>query len=195
MNPQKTFTAALLAAALFAAPAFAGGDPDRAAMSRGAVKEFFGLLKGALVGAIKEGGPVNAIEACNLKAPGIAEAVSKKRGWTVARTSLKLRNPGNAPDDWELGVLKQFDARRAAGEDPMKIEFSEVAMKDGEKVFRYMKAIPTAAKPCLLCHGNEKQIPAAVKAKLADAYPGDLATGYSAGQIRGAFTITQPLSH
>jgi hypothetical protein len=32
-----------------------------------------------------------------------------------------------------------------------------------------------------------------VKEKLATLYPGDRATGYSAGQIRGAMTIRKPL--
>ncbi|MRR09746.1 DUF3365 domain-containing protein, partial [bacterium] len=32
-----------------------------------------------------------------------------------------------------------------------------------------------------------------VKAKLAELYPEDKATGYSAGQIRGAMTLKKPL--
>jgi hypothetical protein len=56
---------------------------------------------------------------------------------------------------------------------------------------RYMKAIPTAAKPCLACHGAK--ISPEVAAKLDDIYPEDKARGYGAGDIRGAFTIRQPM--
>jgi hypothetical protein len=54
-----------------------------------------------------------------------------------------------------------------------------------------MKAIPTAEKPCLACHG--KEIAPKVAARLAELYPEDAATGYSAGEIRGAFTLSRPL--
>ena len=163
---------------------------DVAAMageSRVAVKEFFGALKGDLVSAIKAGGPVNAIETCNLRAPAISAAISEKKGWRVARTSLKLRNQSNAPDAWETRVLKYFDKRKVAGDDPTKMEVYQVV--DG--TFRYMKAIPTAAKPCLACHGEK--VPPKVEEALKALYPNDKARGYKAGDVRGAFTISQPM--
>lgn len=184
-----------LVALLFSFNAFdaqASGNAEmRANESRAAVKEFFGALKGELVGAIKAGGPVNAIGVCNIKAPQISKAVSERKGWSVARTSLKLRNPGNAPDAWEEQVLKDFDSRKAAGEDPAKMEFFEVVKMDGKDTFRYMKAIGTAPKPCLACHGAK--IAPKVEAELKALYPHDQARGYKAGDIRGAFTITQPM--
>ncbi len=54
-----------------------------------------------------------------------------------------------------------------------------------------MKAIPTAEKPCLACHGGKIQIK--VTETLDKLYPQDQARGYKAGDIRGAFTITQPM--
>ena len=165
----------------------AGNEEAMAGESRMAVKEFFGSLKGELVGAMKAGGPVNAIKTCNLKAPEIAHMISNKKGWDVARTSLKLRNPNNAPDAWEKRVLEYFDKRAAAGDDTAKLEFYQVV--DGN--FRYMKAIPTAQKPCLACHGGK--VDAKVDAALQDLYPDDKARGYKAGDIRGAFTITRKM--
>ena len=171
---------------------FASGSPEqRAIESRAAVKQFFGQLKGQLVAGIKAGGPAHAIGVCNEQAPAIAGKVSSSKGWKVARTSLKVRNPSNAPDAWERAVLMKFDARKAAGEDPAKMEHYEVVEMGGKKAFRYMKAIPTAAKPCLACHGEK--VPPAVEQKLAELYPDDKARGYKAGDIRGAFTITQPM--
>jgi len=181
-----------IVASLFSASAFAGDLEDRAAASRAAVKEFATSLQGELGAAIKAGGPVNAIEVCSTKAPAIAADISKKQGWKVARTSLKLRNPKNAPDAWEAKVLKEFEARKAKGEDPAQMEYSEMIMDKGKHEFRYMKAIAIPANaPCLMCHG-EKTDPA-VGAKLKTLYPQDQATGYKQGDVRGAFTITQPM--
>ena len=174
-----------------ATAASAKTEQERVQESRAAVKMFFGALKGELVSALKAGGPTKAIDACKLSAPAIAANSSEKAGWRIARTSLKLRNQNNAPDVWERAVLMKFDERQATGEDPLKIEFSEVTEVNGKKAFRYMKAIPTAAKPCLACHGGK--IKPEVASLLDEHYPGDKARGYKPGDIRGAFTITQPM--
>ena len=161
-----------------------------AAESRVVVKEFMQNLKGELQTAMKAGGPVNAIRVCNETAPGIAEALSTQKGWEVGRTSLKVRNPDNAPDVWEEKVLKQFETRKVGGEDPKTLEYFEMVKTDDGKVFRYMKAIPTG-EVCLACHGES--IAAPVREKLQALYPYDKATGYKVGDLRGAFTITQPM--
>ncbi len=176
---------------IIAVPAAAENLDKRANESRATVKEFMGLLKVDLKTALKQGGPIAAIDACKSSAPEIAAAQSKKHGWQIGRTSLKLRNPDNAPDDWETTVLKEFAARKAAGEEPGKIERYEVVMQDGKQFFRYMKAIPTAEKPCLACHGSK--ISPKVTEALDRQYPQDQARGYQAGDIRGAFSITQPM--
>jgi len=163
---------------------------DRVADSRQVIKKFFGSLKGELVAGLKQG-PAHAIGICNARAPGIADKISADKGWRVARTSLKVRNPANQPDAWERTVLEDFNSRKTAGEDPKKMEYFEIVETDGKKNFRYMKAIPTAAKPCLACHGSN--ISPEVEAKLSELYPDDNARGYKAGDIRGAFTITQPI--
>ncbi len=167
------------------------GLAARAQQSRIEVKAFMGELKQALKSALKSGGPMAGIEVCNKVAPAIAAAQSRKTGWRVGRTSLRPRNRHNAPDAWEKKVLKKFEVRKAAGEDPKKMEFYEVTKWKGKPVFRYMKAIPTAAKPCLACHGRSIK-PGIIK-KLDRLYPGDRARGYQAGDIRGAFSIIQPL--
>lgn len=166
----------------------------RAGDSKAVVQQFFGKLKGELQSAMKEGGPLNAIEVCNKVAPSLAQAESERTGWDVGRTSLKTRNPANAPDEWETAVLKKFEERAAAGESADEMAFFEVVEKDGKKAFRFMKAIgmpPLDKMPCLKCHGEE--IDPKVAAKLDELYPNDMARGYKPGQIRGAFTITQPM--
>lgn len=190
---KKIIPALILGSALTGVTLNVAAEDDMNALKaegKTIIKGFFEQLKGTLGKAMKEGGPVNAIEACNLEAPKIAAASSETSGWNVARTSLKLRNPGNAPDEWELKVLNQFEERKAKGENPMDIAYAEVVENDGKRQFRMMKAIPTA-KLCLNCHGSE--LNADVVAKLDSYYPTDAARGFSEGDIRGAFTLTKDL--
>jgi len=166
----------------------------RAAQSKVVVQEFAGQLMMKMKMAMKEGGPVEAIKVCNESAPSIAGQISEKNNWKVGRTSLKLRNPANAPDAWEEAVLKKFAERRAAGESPEKMAYFEVVEEGGQKNFRFMKAIgmpPLQAMPCLKCHGEN--IDSNISTKLKELYPIDKAVGYKPGEIRGAFTIVQPM--
>jgi hypothetical protein len=189
---MKQLAFIFLVGSLLSANAFADDMQDRAASSRAVVKDFAGNLQGELQAAMKDGGPVKAIEVCSNKAQAIAADISKTKGWRVGRTSLKVRNDKNAPDAWEVQVLLNFEKRKAAGEDPAKLEFSEMVMGGGKHEFRYMKAIVIAeGAPCLACHGAK--IAPEVAAKLKTLYPDDKATGYQTGDVRGAFTISQPM--
>lgn len=158
--------------------------------SKRVIQEFAGRFKGELQKAMKEGGPNQAIEACHRLAPHIAQEFSKKEGWEVGRTSLKTRNSNNAPDDWETKVLKTFEDRKSKGEEVENLVHYEVVSTADKKQFRFMKAIPTA-EICLKCHGEN--LDPKVAQKLADLYPEDVARGYKLGDIRGAFTISQPM--
>jgi hypothetical protein len=70
---------------------------------------------------------------------------------------------------------------------------AEVVEEPSGKSLRYMKAIGTAPL-CLSCHGSSEQIPVNVQAKIDAFYPHDKATGYKAGQLRGAVSIKQPIN-
>jgi hypothetical protein len=50
---------------------------------------------------------------------------------------------------------------------------------------------PDAKMPCLKCHGEN--LDPKVAAKLDALYPHDQARGYKAGDVRGAFTVRQPM--
>ena len=58
---------------------------------------------------------------------------------------------------------------------------------EGQPRFQYMSAIPTQGM-CLKCHGTS--IDPKVQAKLKELYPRDQATGFSEGELRGAFVVT-----
>jgi len=188
---QRLLTIIALGLSLTAPGGYAADYSDEVEASRETVKEFMQTLKKELQTSMQEGGPVNAVSVCNLIAPAIANTYSVRNGWEVGRTSLKLRNPNNAPDAWERSVLEAFEERKLAGEDPAQMEFHEVVRVDGDKQLRYMKAIPTS-RPCLACHGEA--LDSIVKARLEKLYPHDQALGYREGDIRGAFTVTQPLA-
>ncbi len=158
--------------------------------SKAAIKEFATTLKSALVGAMKSGGPTEAIQVCNQVAPTIAATLSEKYGFEIARTSLKVRNPDNKADCWERKVLNEFEVRKQAGEEIKTLTFSEKVTNGDSQELRMMKAIPTGAV-CLKCHGSNIAEP--VQTSLSELYPEDQATGFSLGDIRGAFTIRKTL--
>ena len=155
------------------------------------IKQFAVALKTELKAAMQAGGPVAAIGVCNEKAIPITQQVSTEQGIMLTRVSLKNRNPDNAPNEWQTSVLEDFEARKAAGSDVGSIAWSETVTVDGVQEFRFMKAIPTAAV-CLACHGSN--LAPEVSQALAELYPKDLATGFSEGDIRGAFVATRTLS-
>jgi hypothetical protein len=158
---------------------------------RDAVKAFGSHLKSELETAIKSSGHLAALGVCNLKSPLITEEHAQKLGWKMGRTSLKVRNSKNAPDQWESQILQQFEQRKTNGEDVAKLEHVEtIKNADGSSVVRYMKAIPTA-EPCLACHGDS--LTPEVTAKIKELYPQDRATGFKLSDLRGAFTITQTM--
>ncbi|VFM98952.1 MAG: Protein of unknown function (DUF3365) [Candidatus Kentron sp. G] len=146
----------LLFAGLGCGTALADTDDtkERIEANRQIVKEIFAALKGELEKALDAGGPASAIPVCKEKVPEIGKTFKEKYpDFSIRRTTLKTRNPANAPDEWEQQVLERFETRKAAGEDPAAIEHSEFVVQDGTKVFRYMKAIPTQ-EVCTLCHGS-----------------------------------------
>lgn len=151
-------------------------------------------IVGMLTATVKERGVADAIPVCKVKAPALLKQQSEELGWMVRRVSLKTRNAERAtPDVWEARNLAEFDIRAAQGADPKTLEASEiVTAADGKRYLRYMKALPVMPV-CLNCHGDAASLAPAVRETLQREYPDDRATGYSAGQIRGALTVTRPL--
>lgn len=192
---MRRISTAALCAVLASVPAagdsreVADDTDGQVAASRAAAKAFGMQLKGELQQAMQEGGTVTGITVCNERATQIAADTSRETGLDMGRTSLKVRNPDNEPDGWELEVLTQFEQRKAAGEAVDKLEYHQVVTSGGKSAFRYMKAIPTG-EVCLACHGDN--LAPELTAKLEELYPDDTARGFKMGDIRGAFTISRP---
>ena len=182
----------LLAILLSHAPLAQAEEAPLLTEARGVAAAIPPKLLNMLMEEINKNGPDGAISVCREKAPQMAKEASEKTGWNIRRVSLKNRNPKATPDAWEQAVLADFDKRAAAGEKPATLEKGEVVSEGDSKTYRYMKALPTNDL-CLNCHGAPERMSPAVKAKLGEFYPNDKATGYSAGEIRGAITLKRPL--
>ncbi|NUT83509.1 Tll0287-like domain-containing protein [Pseudomonas brassicacearum] len=176
---MRIVTAVLLGALSFGA--LAEDLQNLSAEGAALIPPFQQELLGTIKAAMQSGGPTKAVEFCQLLAPEIA-AKHSQSPWTVGRTSLKVRNPANAPDAWERKVLQQFADRAAAGEPLAEMKHAE--MVGGE--FRLMKAIPTG-EPCLACHG--KEIKPELAAVIDQSYPQDQARNFALGELRGAFSL------
>lgn len=142
--------------------------------------DLFARLSGRLMQEMQAAGPASAIKVCREEAPQIAAAVSQENGLKIARTSLKLRNPKNAPPTWVNSVIQK---------QPEEPQFFELA--DGKTG----ALLPIKLQnTCLICHGPKENMLDEVKMALAQLYPDDQATGYNEGDLRGWFWIEAPLN-
>lgn len=140
-------------------------------------------FKQQLMQALQRGmaqGPQNAIDVCRLEAPAIARRAAGA-GIQLGRTSHRLRNPANAPNEWQRRALDHY----LGSEDR-----DSMVMDLGDGRVGYAEPIVTAPL-CLTCHGSE--LSAEVTEALAEHYPSDQATGFSAGELRGIFWVSLPV--
>ena len=169
-----------------AACAPASEEEPRLEASRALVQSFGARLKGELKKGLEQGGPVAAVQICKDVAPQIASELSRQSGARVMRTSVRYRNPGNAPDDWQVRVLRDFEARAQGAEEAAPLEYF---VRESNGATRYMSAIRVDSV-CLACHGEV--LAPALQERIDAEYPHDRATGYQSGQIRGAFSVVWP---
>ncbi len=161
-------------------------EAKRLADARALADRFQAELMEALQAAIAADGTAGAVTACSAIAPALAERLSEESGATVRRTALRVRNPASAPDAFERGALVRLaEAPLDAAGRPAEVHGVEAGR------WRYLRAIPTRGV-CLQCHGEA--IAPDVRAAIAEAYPADAATGFREGELRGAFSISWPLS-
>ncbi|HEY7772026.1 MAG TPA: DUF3365 domain-containing protein [Marinagarivorans sp.] len=132
--------------------------------------------------AVGEGGLEKGVEVCSQEAPRIAESISAEFGKTVGRTALRTRNSNNAPSEKQIAVMQSFQRDLENNQPPSEIEHFST-LENGDRL--YMRPIVMQAQ-CLACHGDVNE---ELLGKLKRAYPDDQATGFSVGQLRGAFTV------
>ena len=176
LNKRYIFTILVLLGVSFGAY---GDESALLEKSRQLTADYATQLQAALQSAMSSGGPVAAINVCAEIAPKIASDLSRASGAKLRRTSLRFRNPANAPNAWETRALETLEAT----------DGREIFEPDAFGGARYAKPIPTAAV-CLACHGET--LAPEIEAELAAAYPHDRARGFAVGDLRGAFTVSWP---
>lgn len=109
-------------------------------------------------------------------------------GYKLKQTALKVTNPKNAPDEYEINLLKKFAADRSLKEFPQANNIREgIQIAENRKVFRY--GFPFATKAgCLLCHSDPAIVPKVVN----DLYPQNQAFGFQEGEFYGMLSVTIP---
>ncbi len=147
-----------------------------------AIGATFGALSQKLMQEMQEHGAVEAVQYCNTAALPLTDSLAKLHQIGIKRTSLKWRNPKNAPKDWEKAVLTSYEAQIKKGEQP-KPQLQQLANK------QWVLSAPIQIQgPCLKCHG--KNIDQALADQLDQLYPKDQARGYEEGDLRGIWSIT-----
>ncbi len=160
-------------------------------MSKGnaASEALMNSLSTQLKAAMKNGGVLAAVDVCKQVAQPSTEAISTGLdGLTVSRTSLNVRNPENAPDDLDLGVLQTWQDL----DDQSKPIQPKMFSVDGQTV-RFYKPIYTK-ELCVLCHGPSDALEPKLLTMLDELYPEDKARGYKVGDLRGAFKVEMNLN-
>ncbi len=162
---------------------------DLVERSDAAVDTFQSRLQSELRQALTAGGPVGAVEVCAAVAPAIAADASEQSGFDIRRVSLRPRNPG-AVTDAQLSARLQSLAETPldpAGR-PVTVRWTE---GEGTSATHFaMRAVVMQDQPCSVCHGSS--IAPAVRTAIAERYPNDRATGYRAGDLRGAILTSWP---
>ncbi|AMN46048.1 hypothetical protein ACG33_02765 [Steroidobacter denitrificans] len=163
-----------------------GRDPE--VRARAAALDFSGKLRGTLQQAIQSDGVEAAVDVCKIAAPQIAEQVMLEHGVRLGRVALpgRNRNPRQAADGWQLGALQDFQAAvERGGAAAEQVMVQRDGLPDGV-VLRMIRGIETETG-CLACHGSA--VAPSVREAIARHYPGDAATGFEIGDLRGALWV------
>ena len=137
-------------------------------------------LSAQLKAALQAGGPVSAMQACQQVAPLSTVAIRNQYDVImVCRTALKVRNPGNTPDEIDRKVLQKYTGSEES-------QSEHVEWMDGSA--RYYRPL-FIQEVCLTCHGEPSEFPADLRNAINMLYPEDEATGYGLREFRGLIRV------
>lgn len=143
------------------------------------------LLGSNLKMALQESGPRGAIEFCNIQAYPLVDSVEANMDVKIKRTSLKTRNPDNRPGDLEKRILEAYQYNH---EQDQALTANVQETEDGYLL--YTKPIVIENPLCLNCHGKVgENVSQDTYQLIKELYPGDSATGFSKGDLRGMWSI------
>ena len=136
--------------------------------------------------AMQKGGPVYAIEFCNLRALALKDSLSQLNDCDIQRLAIKYRNPLDKPStESETAQLNDYQEAFAKGD-----SLGPVVHIFEDRV-EYYQPILINNGACLICHGAPgTQIADQTLEVIRAKYPDDKATGFAMNDLRGAWKIT-----
>ncbi len=151
------------------------------------VKKTAEELSGTLTAKMKDGGIPMAVEYCNIAALPLTSEISEIEHVSIKRTSLKIRNPQNSPNEEEIEVMNMFLSMINKSKAPKPV----VKLDESGKPHYYAPILIDAK--CLMCHGTlDRELSKKADSIIKTYYPKDLATGFKEGDLRGIWSISFP---
>ena len=150
----------------------------------------FSLVQEAWAASANDG-PVKALAVCHLKnVPQVGKVIpDMPRIVAYKRTSLKIRDPRNAPDAAEQRALDRVHRVLGSGELPPELLVQRIDQPGSPTEWRVYRPV-AAMKQCVGCHGSVNDQSEALRAELKARYPDDQAHDYTLGEWRGLIRVT-----
>jgi hypothetical protein len=145
----------------------------------------FAQLSQRLQKSMHRGGVAEALSYCNVAAIPLVDSLSQVHQAMIKRTSLKVRNPQDAPTATEKVILEDYAKAHQSGQQLAPIVKE---LPSGDMAFYAPIQVNDF---CLKCHGKVGQtLITEDYTIIKKLYPQDKATGYVAGDLRGMWSIT-----
>jgi hypothetical protein len=141
-----------------------------------AFAEFQERLEARLKDESARGGLLAAYNVYRDEASMITADLGRTYSGRFGRTSDRLRDPRNAAPQWARDLVARAGT-------PATKDAPTYVVPIGTNVG--VLAPLDTREGCILCHGPIPAIPPDTAAKIRVTYPGDRATGYEVGQVRG----------
>jgi hypothetical protein len=138
--------------------------------------EFQSRLIGRMNKALTDGGPLNALGVYRDEAAALTAALGRDHRMRIGRTSHKLRNPKNRAPEWAAPYVNA-----AAAADFSKSPTWVVPIGENVGVLAPLET----KEVCTLCHAPAAQLPPELLGAIRASFPGDQATGFTTGEVRG----------
>ncbi len=193
---RRLLPMAWVAVVIGVAPGISGGNlsdtpavPEAPlAVARAAADDLGARLRALLTAELARGGPQGAVEACAAQAQEATLEEAARHGVALRRVSLQLSQSCRC-----AGRIRARSARTAGRGGAAGESAGRGRPSDGRPGRRVGAALPAAdragaAVPRLPRQGRRSSPPASPRSS-QQRYPGDLATGYAAGDLRGAISV------
>lgn len=192
----RSYPARFLALLVVPVAACAGHELDEGTRARvvelgdSAAMTLIQTLGGRLNAHLATAGTGEAIAFCAGEAQTLTDSISGALGpgWAVKRTTMRTRNPRNAPDSLEAEALLYFQQALDDGAEELPEHHVQVTPAGDYRYYMPLRL----GHMCLQCHGPRETLEPAVRRVLDERYPADQATGYDQGEFRGLVRVTVP---